>query len=240
MRAVYRLLGLVRRYGPARSTPPAHRRWIWMWCRSARSPRCSNAPPRPHAAGPPSAAPSRFTRDPAEFARDARPSSPPSRPPPLTVVHRRDRAPTVIERTRRTMHPTHPRAAGRSDRRRPDRPSQGPQARRPQGHPARTTRAGPPARSSATSVPGTAARRRGVPPGITLGGLPGGEGRAGPSMRIDTWNALDDLRYDRSCCRIWRRCGSPRPATRFWFWVRSGSARRTWRPLSGTSRSAAG
>ena len=45
MRAVYRLLGLVRRYGARRSSA-CTRAWTSTWCRSPRSPPCSNAPPR--------------------------------------------------------------------------------------------------------------------------------------------------------------------------------------------------
>jgi len=46
MRAVYRLPGLVRRYGPNRWKPPARARWTSRWSRSPRSPRCWPRPPK--------------------------------------------------------------------------------------------------------------------------------------------------------------------------------------------------
>ena len=69
MRAVYRLLGLVRRYGPDRSKGLLTA-WISTSSRSARSPRCWNAPPRTpprHCRRPSATTSTRFARDPAEF-----------------------------------------------------------------------------------------------------------------------------------------------------------------------------
>ena len=61
-----------------------------------------------------------------------------------------------------------------------------------------------------------------------------------PTMRLDTWDEPDDLRYDRMLLSDLTSLRSPSPGTAPLSWARSGWARPTWPPPWATSASAAG
>ena len=205
MRAVYRLLGLVRRYGPGPVEAACARRWTSTSSRSARSPRCSNRPPRrtSRCCRPRPASPvGRFARDPAEYAPPRHPGSVQTHPAsPAAPAARADRidADSATPHDEHHDHPT-PRA-GPVDPVGADLIAhpEGPQARRAEGHPARAARAGPAAarwatpRSWSCSWPTRSSRRDSR--SATLRAANAG---LDPPMRLDTWNELDDLRYDRT------------------------------------------
>ncbi len=59
-------------------------------------------------------------------------------------------------------------------------------------------------------------------------------------MRIDTWNALDDLRYDRSLLSDLVSLRFAEAGHSVLVLGPVGVGKRTWRPPSGTSRSGGG
>ena len=83
-------------------------------------------------------------------------------------------------------------------RRRSDPAAQSPQTRRPGRHPARTRRPGPPPQTQPHRLPGDTARRRVSRRESRSAALRGAKASLDPAMRLDTWTAPENLRYDRT------------------------------------------
>ena len=175
MRTVYRLQGLVRRYGADRVEQACSlsldldvvsvNKIASMLERATEN----TTPALPRAVGHNA---TRFTRDPSEFN---------TTPTSLTVVtddrHHRRPADMTTHRA-----PADPVGADLTPT------AQNPQTRRPGRHPARTRRAGPPAQTQPHRIPRNAAGRRGIPTRIPFSGTTSDQSRTRPD---DAFRHLD-------------------------------------------------
>ena len=241
MRSVYRLLGLVRRYGPG-PTETACSRSLDLDVVSVSKIASMLAkavereqPVLPAAAGSPTG---RFARDPAEYASTPGPTHPHprrrSRHPPIC----RPRTSPPDDYDVNEHHPSSERSAGPA-RCRSDPDPACPQARRAQGHPARTARPGPGTKMGHAAflelLLGDEVTRRESRSAMLRARTAGLD----PTMRLDTWDEPDDLSYDRMLLSDLATLRFTEAGHGVLILGPSASARRTWPPRWDTSGSVA-